>query len=347
MGTSMAGPLATCRACFSMSDLANALRSASDSAWLSAYVDCDCPTIHSAEMDAVLLDFVAPFVRDCEQNGWVERYFFVRYSDRGPHIRLRLSGENGTLRDLVGPALIASFESRAEHTVLAPASSERRGSVVVGRRGAVTGLRWVSYVAESDRYGGPHALAVGERLFHASATVALRLIATFDDRRSTRLGKALLSMLVLMEAFLDGRAECASFGQHYAESYLRNLTPNAQAQGWWLERFGEGYARQQGDISDHIRLAFRRLKSGEGLSEVLDEYREAIRERRGELEALFHGGLISRKGIALATWRGCVGHLLPSYVHMMNNRLGLSIAEESYLAHVIHRALSVDAEAIA
>src|SRR5512145_2910639 len=76
MGTSMAGPLATSRACFSMSDLANALRSASDSAWLSAYVDCDCPTIHSAEMDAVLLDFVAPFVRDCEQNGWVERYFF-------------------------------------------------------------------------------------------------------------------------------------------------------------------------------------------------------------------------------------------------------------------------------
>jgi thiopeptide-type bacteriocin biosynthesis protein len=298
-------------------------------------------------MDGVLLDFVAPFVRECERNGWVERYFFVRYSDCGPHIRLRLSGESETLRDLVGPALIASYQSRAEHTEFRAVSPESRGSIAVGRRGAVTGLRWVAYVAESDRYGGPHALAVGERLFHASATVALRLIATFDERRSTRLGKALLSMLVLIEAFVDGRAECASFGQHYAESYLRNLTPDAQAQEWWLERFGEGYARQQGDISDHIRLAFRRLESGEGLSEVLDEYREAVRERRNELEALCNRGLISRKGIALATWRGCVGHLLPSYLHMMNNRLGLSIAEESYLAHVVHRALSVDAGTIA
>ncbi len=40
------------------------------------------------------------------------------------------------------------------------------------------------------------------------------------------------------------------------------------------------------------------------------------------------------------------GRIVPSYAHMTNNRLGVSITEEAYLAHLIYRTLNaVPAEA--
>ena len=64
----------------------------------------------------------------------------------------------------------------------------------------------------------------------------------------------------------------------------------------------------------------------------------AIRDR---LTSLCASGGISRSGNVVADWSECCDLLLPSYVHMMNNRLGLSRTEEAYAALLVGRVLEL------
>jgi hypothetical protein len=59
---------------------------------------------------------------------------------------------------------------------------------------------------------------------------------------------------------------------------------------------------------------------------------------RLRLRELFHAGRLLAQGQPAANWGWCLEWVVPSYLHMTSNRLGLTIAEESYLAHLIHRA---------
>ncbi|MGW4383416.1 lantibiotic dehydratase [Kitasatospora sp. NPDC004531] len=86
--------------------------------------------------------------------GDVDRWFFVRYRDPEPHLRLRFHG--------TPPALAAE---------LLPALHDWAADL--RRAGLAADLRLDSYRPEADRYGGPELLADAERVFHADSLVAL------------------------------------------------------------------------------------------------------------------------------------------------------------------------------
>ncbi|WP_172384662.1 lantibiotic dehydratase [Streptomyces sp. MNP-20] len=94
----------------------------------------------------------------------VDRWFFIRYADPDPHLRLRLHGDPALLNGTVLPRL---------HDLVAELSSE----------GLARGLRLDSYAPETERYGGPTLLAGAEAVFHADSQLVLeRLAAPADDR---------------------------------------------------------------------------------------------------------------------------------------------------------------------
>jgi hypothetical protein len=59
----------------------------------------------AGECDEVVLGVVYPFVRRCQREGWIDGWFFIRYSEYGPHVRLRLHGRSDVLDQAVWPAL--------------------------------------------------------------------------------------------------------------------------------------------------------------------------------------------------------------------------------------------------
>ena len=59
--------------------------------------------------ETFLTEAVAPYVETVLKTGIAESYFFIRYWERGPHIRLRFKGEASVLEEVLKPNLIEHF----------------------------------------------------------------------------------------------------------------------------------------------------------------------------------------------------------------------------------------------
>jgi thiopeptide-type bacteriocin biosynthesis protein len=291
--------------------------------------------IYSGACDAVLLEAVEPFVRACESRGWIDRWFFIRYGERGPHVRLRLHGVRAVLERDVAPALrdhlAGLFPGVAEGFPEQPSPGPGSG---------VSHVATVPYEPETDRYGGPEGVLLAEEFFGLSSEAALDLLrGTRRDERSSRLGKALLAMVVLVHVFRGSREGAGEFARGYGTGYLRALVPDEERRGVLTRAFGGGFEQQADTLTAYVEEAWHRLDSGDALSDALDRYRAGLEEVRGRFGALLDAGRLSASGSVVTEWERAVAAIVSSYVHMMNNRLGVTIQEESYLAYLIHRSL--------
>jgi mRNA interferase HicA len=88
----------------------------------------------------------------------VDRWFFLRYLDPEPHLRLRFHGDPAALAARVLPELREWVHGLAADGVARDFSVE-------------------SYLPEVERYGGPQAIAAAERVFHAGSVLAVRRLA--------------------------------------------------------------------------------------------------------------------------------------------------------------------------
>lgn len=307
--------------------------------WLSVYLFFE-GWIYARECDRVVMEVVEPFVRRARAEGWAEGHFFIRYSERGPHVRLRFRGLAEVLDGTLWPALVehvragwpeVEVDGVPENPVFRAAEGESPLRV--------THLARVAYEPETERYGGPHALAVAERLFEDSSDAAYALMRNMGDGRSSRLGKGLLSMVVLLHVFVRDREHGTAFAHMYSTNYLRSVAREDEGREAWLGAFGQGYEQQADTLGQYVDEVWSRMDEGEELSGALDAWAAALRTRRGELRALFEEGRVEVMGALAGDWDRVVGVVVPSYVHMMNNRLGVTIQEESYLGYLIHRAL--------
>jgi len=97
---------------------------------------------------------------------------------------------------------------------------------------------------------------------------------------------------------------------------------------------------------EYVDAVWEAMDDGDELSETLDAYAAGLRLTRGELRALFAEGRVQVGGQEAEDWWRVVNGIAPSYVHMMNNRLGITLQEESYLGYLITRALGRPAEVV-
>jgi thiopeptide-type bacteriocin biosynthesis protein len=291
--------------------------------WLSAHLHFD-GALYGADADAVILDVVAPFFAWCRDEGLADRYFFVRYGSGGAHIRVRVRGAPDVVARTIRPALAARVKATG-----------------TGADARVSHLRWIDYEPEVERYGGPDALLVAEDIFHASSDTAIALLAPVRGAsRSGRLGKGLLAMLTLLHVFIGERASAAALAKYYAEGYLRIIaSTDDAARTPWRQAFDFGYHRQAGVLAAYVDEAWRQLCEGDELPGALAEYKVALTARRDALRALCDRRRLATPTGPVRDWPDCLSRILPNYMHMMNNRLGLAVAEESYLGHLTHRVL--------
>jgi thiopeptide-type bacteriocin biosynthesis protein len=122
---------------------------------------------------SVLLDSVDP--------GVVDHWFFVRYADPWPHLRLRLHGDAAALWVHAVPALHAW-------------AAELRRSGLVGN------VVLDSYDPEMERYGGPEAIADAERAFHADSVSAIALLRACGGQPAP-VDRILVGALSILELF--------------------------------------------------------------------------------------------------------------------------------------------------
>jgi thiopeptide-type bacteriocin biosynthesis protein len=287
--------------------------------WLSAHIFFN-GELYGKDCDRVILDLVAPFVQVCHEHQWITRYFFIRYGENGPHVRLRLYGR----RDIL--------ECKAKPLFSAKIAAPLR-------------VLWIPYEPEMERYGGSDGVTLAELFFHYSSDISIFLLGKIiSEERSSRLGKALLSMSVLLYVFLEDRTKAAKFARNYGMNYLKTLLRDEALQSRWVEAFGAGYTRQAEILAIYINETWERLQASETLSEVLDRYRRNVHEIKWRFKTLWADRRLMIGSVVLENWEHCVSAIVSSYMHMMNNRLGVTLQEESYLAYLLAQTLgkSVD-----
>lgn len=304
--------------------------------WLSAHIFFD-GWVYTGECDRVAIDVAEPFVRRCEEEGWIDAHFFIRYSDVGPHVRLRLHGDRPVLENKVWPAL------REAVAALYPDVKDGLPTGIEpghGATGRVTHLARVEYEPETERYGGPEGVLLAEDFFEVSSELAYALLRRTDPaQRSSRLGKGVLASVVLVHAFCRDQQAAAEFASRYGTNYLRSLVPDEGARSTWVDAFTSGFEQQADNLLPYVEEMWDRLENDESLSEALDPFRDGVGEVRDQFMKLWREGLLTRGPHPLPEWEQAVSAIVSSYLHMNNNRLGITIQEEAYLAFILARAL--------
>ena len=172
------------------------------------------------------------------------------------------------------------------------------------------------------------------------------MIAKMGTDRSSRLGKGLLGTVILIHLFAVSREHGSGFTQMYSTNYLRAVAREEDGRDSLLEAFDQGFSNQAETLMEYVDAIWEAMDDGDSLSDTLDAYADGMRGIREELRALFEQGRIQAAGQTAQEWVRAWQTLLPSYLHMMNNRLGITIQEESYLGYLVTRALGRPADAL-
>jgi thiopeptide-type bacteriocin biosynthesis protein len=303
-----------------------------DRDWISAHV------FYSDGLDRPLTETVRPLVSELIEDRLVRAYFYLRYWDGGPHLRLRLLPARARTHDQVREIVATHCETylrRYPSTTPVDATEYAASARRLARRERLpsyaetpypnNSVQFIAYRPEHDRYGTGDCLNAVEEHFADSSQIALALVsagATPAARETAGFCAAMLAMLL--------RPHGARVGAAPAAHYLHDLA--------------ERYASQR-DRLLNLGEAMRRLASG------TDAAASGTDAAASGTDAAA-SGRVPASG-ALAAWRDSIATLydalaphrelvnvdavVDTCVHLFCNRLGVSLTEEDYIRYLAAR----------
>lgn len=258
------------------------------------------------------------------------RWFFLRYWQRGPHVRLRIADLDdevaGKVTDELATRLLSVTsatlpEERIDEIAYAAAAGplaavgEGAGPLDAGRLRRA-GVHADTYAPETQRYGGPELIAVSEALFHSSSIAVARVCAGRPGRAG---------------ALLDAVEAMAATASAWPGDPVELLAAVQRSWAGWLDAASAG--------------------SAAGVDAAAAAYAAKLSPIAADLQGLVEGAP-SRwapwtDGLALAArlWVDDLGgrrarEIFGSHLHMTQNRLGLGAGREAYVAAALLHLLS-------
>lgn len=279
-----------------------------------------------AQTDRFITECVAPAAQRLIGTGKAASWFFLRYWHGGPHVRVRF-------RDAQAPDL-QEFEEHVRSWLSRQADSAQQLDEAGFRAhfGSLDPEQWrahgdvvrAGYLPETDRYGGPEGLAACETVFQVSSDIAVSVLRS-DDR-----GKVLMIGLDLLMAALSATGDQAldvvrSARRYFASwDFVEETRTDGQAAMDRAEAMRRADPGQWTRRSTQIeQVVHSQPQTTHGV------WYRVIKDLMGTLRRLEADGELMGDPMAIF-W---------SVMHMMNNRLGLSIGDEraiSWLASRVH-----------
>jgi len=271
--------------------------------WICLYLYSD------EDLTELLAEKVRPFIAGVIANGGVERYFFIRYYENGAHIRLRFKGETALLEKGI-----------AEYSPLFSA-------VRVERR---------EYEPEIVRYGGQRGMEVAEAHFEHSSRVILATV-TAGEERNAKFGKAIQLHLGFLYKAGFSKNEMGLLFRELFEQWFPSVYYSRRESAEQIEQrrqkgfevFRRALELQRMALSVCADDLLAQLSCGELFDE--DWYNEWLSDAEEINEALVQCQPVSERR-----------SIFMSYLHMTNNRLGLTNQEEAYIFFILTTLMNDD-----
>jgi hypothetical protein len=301
---------------------------------------------YHGDIDTLLLDCVGPLIHRLRRERIGGEYFFVRYWNGGPHLRLRIRpmGDPDTLHAAVLTALgdflrgnpagrSLSHEDYAQQmvhmqtihdSIHVPEPSEplQPADSVQSR----------DYAFDAFRYGrGSEAEAISEGHFCRASEMAMYVIAQTRGNMDARMTLGLYLTAALASA-LDVETEHAASLFSKATGLLKILYPAESGDILSSQGF-PNYEQQRGQLAALLSQLRNRGTCPDhdaGLNRLLDVWRSELRSKLGRLRELRAGGETALPAEHLVAL---------DYMHMTNNRLGIGVSHECYAYYLVANAL--------
>ena len=255
--------------------------------------------------DVFLTRAVRPFLNQYIWPTKGARAFFIRFEDeKGPHIRLRLHGEPEWLEEILRPALTGWFADRGE-------------------------LIEVPYEPERDRFGDAASMALTEEYFHLSTRVTLDRLAQVPRTYGATLFDALrMHLLTALAAGMSREKAAWYFGQLYEQwlpAFFRPVDGQSldeTAQATLLGHFQTSLEAQRASLVPAFTELWAAATAGQ-FDASQPEWRRWVRGNELILKAF--GDQLDK--------------VLPSLLHLTNNRLGVNNQDEVFLCYLLANTL--------
>jgi thiopeptide-type bacteriocin biosynthesis protein len=235
----------------------------------------------TAVADSLLRETIGPLVASARSAGAVDRWFFIRYADPGPHLRVRLHGD---------PDRLTAQVLRAFRRALEPDLEGRVWRFEVG-----------TYDREIERYGGPDAIETAEAVFEADSDAVLAMVSgggTLDDR-----WRAALAGLhrLFVDLGLDDEAQ-ARVARRMRDGYAAELGADSLLK----RQIGDRYRAERRSLEPLIDAD----ATAEGaLGRALDVLKRRSDALRAPVERLHELGAAGRLTTPVEDFAASLGHM--------------------------------------
>ena len=304
---------------------------------------------------------IEPYVNTAIQTGIAESYFFIRYWERGPHIRLRLKGNSDMVKTILKPNLEEHFENYFDSIPSQRVDPNYPESFD-------DNLKWLpnntifynDYIPEINRFGSGNSLKIVEDLFMVSSKAVLELIKTMGKTWSydDALGNAIKIHIAFVFSAGLNLDQAILFFDFFSKNWLpytfqqkeENLSSEERIhqEKLSISAFEISFEEQKENLIPFHEIIWNGLNSEDQFEDdLLNNWVEANQQKLDQLKIeLQNNKAIQRSEefqypikSSIVKQNEPFWSILADLVHLTNNRLGILNRDESYLTFMIKKCL--------
>jgi thiopeptide-type bacteriocin biosynthesis protein len=328
------------------------LSRATKEGWLGAYL------YYAEPWEAFLVHGIKPFVQSILKEELATQFFFIRYWERGPHIRLRFKGDRNILEQEVKPWLTFFFLNYFQAKPSQRHEPDWVKALPAAQRWfANNSLQFITYEPEIQRYGGTTGILVAEKQFEISSQAVLACLEAGDEWTYERaLGTAIqlhlgFAWALGMNLLETGYFYTSIFKNWFAQAYssIPSSSPEEiqKRQKDILDAFDYNFEQQKNTLVGYHQMVWNVLVKGMEFEQAwLNRWLRGMDTVGRELKAAQQKNLLAlpqsfkpESELDVPAKKQMLWPILGSYVHMTNNRLGVLNRDEAYLGYLIKRSL--------
>lgn len=279
--------------------------------WLSIHLYYD------GSLDFFLINGIRPFIRKYDHQ--IESWFFIRYMEKGQHIRLRILPKAENYIELESKLKTTINQYFNDFFNNYPSAAKQYNQAVYPNNS----IQWIDYTPEIERYGGLQGISIAEKYFCQSSNFIINAIEEESDYEQHLL-MALIMNLYLVSTY--SKTETTAVFQAVYENWISyNRQHLNLSKHQIINKFNTIFHQQETLIREIVALV---------MSEENNEDAEIEGFDVAKSDSLFINTILKK-----AILNKVIPSILQSYIHLNNNRLGISNFDESLIAFLILKSI--------
>jgi len=285
--------------------------------------------------DWILISIVYDVVKQLFNDGVISQFFFIRYYDIGYHLRIRFKatakGQKYLRNNFEVPLLISQYEIVIQ-------SDE----ILKSQHSIIYKIVETEYKQEVERYGGEIGIVLAESLFHQSSLSVLEIMKAVQNWQSdSAISMAIVMHVVLIHYLIKNDEEKYTFysftSDAWSDKALDYIYANTKVKSdikTLQNYYFKSYTQLKPGFKKLLKPVNQMLKKNHRSADLWlncwSEFGQVFSEK-------IHSAILAQELTYNTDYNINKPYfsIFESYLHMTNNRLGISNHNESFVYYIL------------